>query len=158
MQLKVTLPKVAEMKNKMIAKMNMLKLKISTKSRNDDRWTHSEIVNTPYLEYKYNTGTNWKANDARLTDRRAVAVFENTYWEQSTIDPSQPKYNYFGPNNTRRSLNRGRHTTNLALYEEQLEAEIHKVVERLNKRWANKYKTDFENHFEDDLVKFVKSK
>lgn len=142
----------------MIAQMNMLKLKISTKSRHSDRWTHTEIVNTPYLDYKFNTGTNWKANDQRLNDRRAVAVFQNTYWELPTIDHSQNKYLYIGSNKNRRIENRHRQTTNLALYEEQLETEINKAVERLNKRWAVKFKTDFENHFEDDLVKFVKSK
>ena len=136
----------------------MLKLKISTKSRNADRWTHTEIVNTPNFRYDFNQGTNWKATDPRLSDRKAVWNFESNYWEQKTIDPSQNKYHYFGPKKNRRSENYHRHTTNLALYEEQLEMEINKAVERLNKRWADKYKTDFENHFEDDLVKFVKSK
>ena len=136
----------------------MLKLKISTKSRNADRWTHTEIVNTPSASYDFNQGTNWKATDIRLSDRREVAVFQNTYWEQKTIDYSQNKYHYFGPNKKRRSLNTSRYTSNLALYENELEMEINKAVERLNKRWAEKFKTDFENHFEDDLVKFVKSK
>jgi hypothetical protein len=143
----------------MIAKMNMLKLKISTKSRNASRWIHTEIVNTPDVRYPFNEGTNWKATDARLSGRKSeVYKFETNYWEQRTIDYSQNKYRYFGPNKNRRSENFHRHTTNLALYEEQLEAEIEKAVERLNKRWADKYKTDFENQFEDDLVKFVKSK
>ena len=143
----------------MIAQMNKLKLKISTKSRQGDRWTHTEIVNTPTVRYDFNEGTNWKATDTRLFGRKQEAYkFETNYWELPTIDHSQNKYHYFGPNKNRRMLNRGRHTTNLALYEEQLEMEINKAVERLNKRWAEKFKTDFENHFEDDLVKFVKSK
>ena len=141
----------------MIAKMNKLKLKISTKSRHSDRWMHTEIVNTPTVRYHFKEGTNWKATDYRLSDRIAVARFENTYWEQQTIDPHQNKYHYFG-SNKRRSLNSNRFTCNLSLYEDELEMEINKAVERLNKRWADKYKTDFENHFEDDLVKFVKSK
>ena len=138
--------------------MNMLKLKISTKSRHSDRWMHTEIVNTPDVRYGFNQGTNWKATDSRLSDRKAVWNFETNYWEQRTIDRSQNKYNYFGPNKKRRSLNTSRYTSNLALYENELEAEINKAVERLNKRWAEKFKTDFENQFEDDLVKFVKSK
>lgn len=148
-----------EWTNEMIAQMNKLKLKISTKSRQGDRWTHTEIVNTPTVRYDFNEGTNWKATDTRLFGRKQEAYkFETNYWELPTIDHSQNKYHYFGPNKNRRMLNRGRHTTNLALYEEQLEMEINKAVERLNKRWAEKFKTDFENHFEDDLVKFVKSK
>ena len=147
-----------EWTNEMKAKMTMLKYKISTKSWHDSRWTHSEITSTPHLDYQFNTGTNWKATDERLNDRRAVAVFKNTYWEQPTIDYSQNKYHYFGPNKNRRSLNTGRQTSNLSLYETELETEINKAFERVNKRWTEKYKTDFENHFEDDLVKFVKSK
>jgi hypothetical protein len=143
----------------MIAKMNMLKLKISTKSRHSDRWMHTEIVNTPTVRYDFNQGTNWKATDARLSGRKSeVYKIETNYWEQFTIDHSQNKYHYIGPNKNRRIENRHRHTSNLALYEEQLEMEINKAVKRLNKRWADKFKTDFENHFEDDLVKFVKSK
>ena len=139
--------------------MNMLKLKISTKSWHDSRWTHTEIDTTPSVRYYFNQGTNWKATDIRLSGRKSeVYKFETNYWEQSTIDHSQNKYHYVGPNENRRIENRHRHTTNLALYEKQLETEINKAVERLNKRWANKFKTDFENHFEDDLVKFVKSK
>ena len=137
----------------------MLKLKISTKSRHSDRWMHTEIVNTPTVRYDFNQGTNWKATDIRLSGRKQEAYkFETNYWEQRTIDRSQNKYNYFGPNKKRRSLNTSRYTSNLALYENELEAEINKAVERLNKRWAEKFKTDFENQFEDDLVKFVKSK
>jgi hypothetical protein len=146
-------------KLKMIAKMRMLKLKISNKSRHASRWIHTEIVNTPDVRYHFNEGTNWKATDARLSGRKSeVYKFETNYWEQSTIDPTQNKYHYIGPNKNRRIENFHRHTTNLALYERQLEAEIEKAVGRLNKRWAEKFKTDFENHFEDDLVKFVKSK
>jgi hypothetical protein len=142
----------------MKAKMTMLKIKISTRSWHESRWTHNDIISTPYLDYEFNRGTNWKATDTRLDDRTAVAQFKNTYWEQHTIDPHQNKYHYRGPNKTRRSENMGRYTNNLSLYENELEMEIHKAIERLNQRWAEKYKTDFENHFEDDLVKFVKSK
>ena len=144
----------------MRAKMNMLKLKISTKSSAyADRWTHSEVDTTPSVRYDFNEGTNWKATDPRLLNRKSEAyTFETNYWEQPTIDPSQNKYYYYGPNKNRRGLNRGRFTNNLSLYEDELEREIHKAIERLNKRWAEKFKTDFENHFEDDLVKFIKSK
>ena len=143
----------------MKTKMQMLKLKISTKSyRNAERWDHSEIDSTPYLDYNYAEGTNWKATDPRLSDRTAVARFKNTYWEHATIDPSQPKYNYFGPSKNRRRLNTGRMTTNLALYEDELEREIHSAIAKLNKRFEAKYKADFELEFADDLVKFLKSK
>lgn len=139
--------------------MTMLKLKISTKSyRNAERWDHNEIDSTPYLDYDFNTGTRWKANDARLSDRTAVARFKNTYWEQTTIDPSQPKYRYFGDNKSRRRLNAGRITTNLALYEDELEREIQKAIARVNQRFLSKYEQDFEYQFEDSFVKFVRNK
>ena len=139
-------------------KMNMLKLKISTKSRGADRWHHEEIDKTPALDYEFNRGTNWKASDYRLSDRTAVARFRNTYWEHQTIDPKQNKYHYFGPKKSRRSENIHRYTTNLSLYEDELELEIQAAIAKVEKRWQAKYKADFENQFEDDLVKFVNSK
>jgi len=147
----------------MKVKMQMLKLKISTKSyRNAERWNHTEIESTPYLDYEYAEGTNWKATDTRLSDRTAVARFKNTYWERTTIDPSQNKYHYLGSaykaGSGRRIENRGRITTNLALYEDELEREIHAAIAKVNKRFESKYKADFELEFADDLVKFLKSK
>jgi hypothetical protein len=141
-------------------KMTMLKLKISTKGYyNAERWDHKEIDSTPRLMYEYNQGTNWKANDYRLADQKGeVYKFEQSYWEQTTIDPSQNKYNYFGPKRARRIPNSGRITTNLALYETELEREIDLAIERVNKRFEAKYKRDFETHFEDPVVKFVKDK
>jgi hypothetical protein len=140
----------------MKSKMQMLKLKISTKSyRNAERWNHTEIESTPYLDYNYADGTNWKATDTRLSDRTAVALFKNTYWERTTIDPSQNKYHYIGK---RRVENYGRVTTNLSLYEDELEREIHSAIAKVNKRFESKYKADFELEFADNLVKFLKSK
>jgi hypothetical protein len=49
-------------------------------------------------------------------------------------------------------------TTNLSLYQEELEREIDLAIERVNKRFEAKYKRDFETHFEDPVVKFVKDK
>lgn len=141
----------------MKAKMTMLKVKISTKgSYNSERWQHQEIDSTPYLDYDYNTGGRWRANDTRLSDHTAVAHFKNTYWEQKTIDPSQNKYHYFG--NGRRVPNTNRITTNLALYEDELEREIQKAIAKVNERFMSKYEQDFEHHFEDKLVKFVRNK
>jgi hypothetical protein len=140
----------------MKTKMQMLRLKISTKSyRNAERWDHTEIDSTPYLDYDYAEGTNWKATDTRLSDRTAVARFKHTYWEQTTIDPSQRKYHYIGK---RRVPNAGRMTNNLALYEDELEREIQKAIAKVNQRFQSKYKADFELEFADDLVKFLKSK
>jgi hypothetical protein len=143
------------MENEMKVKMQMLKLKISTKSRNAERWEHEVIEDTVYLNYNFAAGTNWKANDPRLSDHTAVARFKNTYWEHTTIDPSQNKYHYIGK---RRIENRGRITNNLALYEDELEREIQAAVRKVNNRFATKFKNDFELEFADDLVKFLKSK
>jgi len=140
----------------MKSKMKMLKLKISTKPYyNAERWDHTEIDSTPYLDYDFNTGNRWKANDPRLSDKMAVARFRNTYWERTTIDPSQNKYHYIGK---RRVINCGRMTNNLALYEDELEREIQKAITKVNQRFISKYEQDFESHFADDLVKFLKSK
>ena len=142
----------------MKTKMQMLKLKISTKSyRNAERWDHNEIDSTPYLDYDYAEGTNWKATDTRLSDRTAVARFKNTYWERTTIDPSQNKYHYYAGSG-RRIENHSRMTTNLALYEDELEREIQAAVKKVNQRFQSKYKNDFELEFNDELVKFLKSK
>lgn len=142
----------------MKTKMQMLKFKISTRAyRNAERWDHTEIDSTPYLDYNYAEGTNWKATDTRLSDSTAVSRFKSTYWEQTTIDPSQNKYHYYA-GNSRRRLNTGRITTNLALYEDELEREIHSAIAKVNKRFEDKYKADFELEFGDDLVKFLKSK
>ena len=135
--------------------MPTLKIKISTKSfPSAERWEHEVIEHTASLNYNFANGTNWKANDPRLSDHTAVARFTNTYWEQTTIDPSQNKYHYFGK---RRVPNTGRITTNLALYEDELEREIQAAVRKVNQRFATKYKNDFELEFADDLVKFLKS-
>lgn len=140
----------------MKSKMSMLKLKISTKSyRNAERWDHQEIDSTPYLDYDFNTGSRWRATDPRLSDKMAVARFRNTYWEQTTIDPNQNKYHYIGK---RRVPNGNRITTNLALYEDELEREIQKAIAKVNQRFHSKYEQDFEHHFQDGLVKFLKSK
>jgi hypothetical protein len=135
--------------------MQMLKLKISTKSRNAERWEHEEIENTVNINYDFAEGTNWNATDPRLNDQRAVHNFKNTYWERTTIDASQNKYHYVG---SRRLENRGRITTNLALYENELEREIRAAVRKVNQRFQSKYKNDFELEFNDDLIKFLKSK
>jgi hypothetical protein len=146
------------MENEMKVKMQMLKLKISTKSyRNAERWDHTEIESTPHLDYEYAEGTNWKATDPRLSDRTAVARFKNTYWERTTIDPSQNKYHYYAGSG-RRIENQSRMTNNLSLYEDELEREIHSAIAKVNKRFESKYKADFELEFADDLVKFLKSK
>lgn len=143
----------------MKAKMTMLKLKVSTKmSYNSDRWQHQDIDTTPYLDYEFNKGTNWKANDTRLADRTAVARFKNTYWEQRTLDPSQPKYHYFGKNKTRRIPNGHRQTTNLSLYQDELEREVQKAIAKVNRHWEKKYKEDFEYHFQEPLTKFLTKK
>lgn len=138
-------------------KMNMLNIKISTRSYRE-RWSHSLIDSTPYLDYEFNKGTNWKASDSRLRDKSAVYQFRETYWEQKTVDPSQNKYHYFGKNKTRRSLNSHRQTTNLSLYEDELEREIQKAIAKVNRRWEKKYKDDFEHHFEEPVFKFLNSK
>ena len=141
----------------MKAKMKMLKLKISTKGYyNAERWDHEEIDTTPHLDYQYNSGTRWKANDHRLSNKKQEAyAFSSKYWEQPTIDISQNKYHYIGK---RRVLNAGRVTNNLALYENELEREIQKAIAKVNQRFQNKFDKDFEEHFSDDLVKFLKSK
>ena len=135
--------------------MPMLKIKISTKSRNAERWEHEVIENTVNINYDYAVGTNWKATDPRLSDQVAVHNFRSTYWERTTIDTSQNKYHYVG---NRRFENRGRITTNLALYEDELEREIQAAVKKVNQRFQSKYKNDFELEFNDELVKFLKSK
>ena len=140
----------------MKSKMTMLKLKISTKgSHNDDRWQHQEITDTPFLRYDYAEDNRWKATDSRLSDRSAVHRFSHTYWQHTTVNPSQTKYHYIGK---RRVPNGGRITTNLSLYEEELEREIHRAIERVNLRFQKKFCRDFENHFQDSLVKFINAK
>jgi hypothetical protein len=136
--------------------MPHFKAVISTKHRNDDRFTNEKIEQVPQLEYKFGDNGNWSRNDSRLPNDRSVYKFVENYWTQ-TISVKQPKYHYFGKNKTRRMLNPNRYTNRLTQYELELEDALLTAKSDLDKRWAKQFKMDFENEFNDDLVKFLKN-
>ena len=134
-----------------------LKIVISSKSPNSERFCHEKIERYPEMDYPFAQPGFWKRNDNRLSDHKEVNRFMSDYWTEK-FPIKQPKYHYFGKKKTRRILNVPRHTTRGREYELELENEMLKAKKRVDEKYRKQMEKDFENHFEDTLVKFIKYK
>jgi hypothetical protein len=102
------------------------------------RFTHTKIDKLPNLTYNFGIDGNWSAIDYRIRNTIDEAFrWFNTYWELQYADK--------------------KNETNQVVYERELKKEIIDAIERVNNNWMKKVHVDFENTFEDKLVKFIKN-
>jgi hypothetical protein len=116
--------------------------------QNKPKYKHTKIEALPKLTYDFAIGENWKATDYRV-DNNWDNIFKwfSNYWNiknEFSEDLNQQKISRF--------------KTNQMLYEEDLQNSILNAIESTNIKWKEKVRVDFENEFDDKLVKFIKSK
>lgn len=116
--------------------------------KNKPKYKHTKIETLPTLTYDFAIGENWIATDYRVENNwdNIFKWFAN-YWNienEYSEDFNQQKISRF--------------KTNQMLYEEDLQSSILNAIESTNIKWKEKVEADFENEFDDKLVKFIKSK
>jgi hypothetical protein len=139
-------------------KASNVKITISVKDSQTERFVHDKIENFPFLEYKFGANGFWSRRDYRIADKqKEIHVWFDTFWEHEQ-PLKQNKYQYFGKNKTRRIKNIHRYETNAAAYERDLEQAVRNAYVETAKKWEKKLKTQFEQDFQEDVLKFLNSK
>lgn len=139
-------------------KTSNVKITISVKDIYKDRFVHEKIENFPLLEYKFGADGFWSRFDYRIADKnKEIYVWFDTFWEHK-LPIKQNKYHYFGKNKTRRMKNIPRYETNASAYERDLEQAVRNAYVETAKKWEKKLKDQFEEDFQEDLLKFLNSK
>jgi hypothetical protein len=109
-----------------------------SKNETGSRFSHTVVDKLPCLHYRFALGSNWTANDYRVTTKmKEVETWFDNYWETKETPSS--------------IVNRG-------LYEKELELAITEAYKNLNEKWNKKVEADFEKHFDDDLLGFMSGK
>lgn len=104
-------------------------------NKNGTRFSHTCIDRLPSLHYRHGYGTNWAANDYRVTTKvNEISEWFNRYWD------------------TRASSTSG---SNQDLYEAELEQAILDAYNKLNEKWTKKLEHEFEQAFDNKILGFL---